>query len=121
MRRLTSFVAVLMLLLTAAPIMACVTEQSMTREEQACCRMMKNQCGQMEMPASHGCCQTDIRAAHHEAVLTQSADLHQTVGPVTQLSITDLWSPRLASANRVTQSEPSLPQSPPGSISVLRI
>jgi hypothetical protein len=30
------------------------SDAQMNTEERACYRMMKNQCGQMDMPASHG-------------------------------------------------------------------
>lgn len=47
--------AILLLLVSfVAPAMACMApDAEMTVEERACCRMMKNDCGQMEMPISH--------------------------------------------------------------------
>jgi hypothetical protein len=62
---LRQFGAILLLLVSCgAPAMACITPDTrMTVEERACCRVMKNQCGEMEMPASHDCCKglpTDI-------------------------------------------------------------
>ena len=58
MRRLASIVAILLLLAAAAPVMACVTSVVMSREENACCRAMHGQCGQME---KMGCCRTEVR------------------------------------------------------------
>lgn len=120
-RRLISFVAVLLLLLTAAPLMACVTEQSMTHEEQACCRLMKNQCGQMEMPASHGCCQKDSQAAHQRALQIKAVDLHCGSAAVMHSEAVVLWQPVLNWAGWLERSEFSPPQSLPSSISILRI
>jgi hypothetical protein len=56
MRRLISLVAVLLLLASAAPVMACVTNLAMNHES-ACCRSMHGQCGEM---AKQGCCQTVV-------------------------------------------------------------
>jgi hypothetical protein len=71
MRRLLSFVAVLLLLASAAPVMACVTNLAMSHEESACCRSMHGQCGEM---AKMGCCRTVV---HNDApqVATESATL----------------------------------------------
>lgn len=54
MRRLISLVAVLLLLASAAPVMACVTNLAMSHEESACCRSMHGKCGEM---VKQGCCQ----------------------------------------------------------------
>ena len=58
MRRLASFVAILLLLTAAAPVMACLTNVVMSHEESACCRAMHGQCGHME---KMGCCRTEVR------------------------------------------------------------
>jgi hypothetical protein len=59
MRRLTSIVAILLLLTAAAPVMACLTSVLMSQEESVCCRAMHGQCGHME---KMGCCRTQVRA-----------------------------------------------------------
>jgi len=71
MRRLLSFVAVLLLLASAAPVMACVTTLAMSHEESACCRSMHGQCGEM---AKMGCCRTVV---HNDSpqVATETATL----------------------------------------------
>lgn len=71
MRRLISFVAVLLLLASAAPVMACVTNLAMSQTESACCRSMHGQCGEM---AKMGCCQTVV---HNDSpqVATETATL----------------------------------------------
>jgi hypothetical protein len=58
MRRFASIVAILLLLTTAAPVMACVTNVVMSHEESACCHAMNGQCGHME---KMGCCRTEVR------------------------------------------------------------
>jgi hypothetical protein len=58
MRRLASFVAILLLLTAVAPVLACVTGRAMSREESACCQSMHGQCGNM---AKMGCCRTEVR------------------------------------------------------------
>jgi hypothetical protein len=58
MRRLTSIVAILLLLTAAAPVMACLTNVVMSHEESACCRAMHGQCGHMEKMS---CCRTEVR------------------------------------------------------------
>jgi hypothetical protein len=58
MRRFVSIVAILLLLTSAAPVMACVTGVAMNHEETACCQAMHGQCGEM---AKMGCCRTEVR------------------------------------------------------------
>jgi len=70
-------VLVLLLVSCLAPAMACmVPDAQMSIEERACCRMMKNQCGQIEMPASHGCCQKTPPSVHDNALDTKTAAFH---------------------------------------------
>ncbi|MBW8749502.1 MAG: hypothetical protein JF584_18490 [Acidobacteria bacterium] len=57
MRRLTSFIAVLLMLVTASPMMACVSALSMTPAEKACCAAMQGHCEQMP---GHSCCQAIV-------------------------------------------------------------
>jgi hypothetical protein len=58
MRRLVSIVAILLLLASAAPVMACLTNVAMSHEESGCCRAMHGQCAHMQ---KMGCCQTEVR------------------------------------------------------------
>ncbi|HTC76497.1 MAG TPA: hypothetical protein VK684_13035 [Edaphobacter sp.] len=58
MHRIAGIIAILLLLTSAAPIMACLMNVVMTHEESACCRAMHGQCGHME---KMGCCKTDVR------------------------------------------------------------
>ena len=57
MRRLSSLIAIFVLLAAAAPSLACVTAEAMSREQSACCRVMHGKCGEM---AKQGCCRTAL-------------------------------------------------------------
>jgi hypothetical protein len=106
-----------------APAMACALPNAqLSSAERACCTQMKDQCGSMAMPSSHGCCHKEVPTAgqwnatvqvNHAGIqidLTAIAVLH----PVNLLPI-----PVVTSAAQCPNS--TLPQSPPASISVLRI
>lgn len=58
MRRLSGIIAILLLLVAAAPALACVTGRAMNSTENACCRDMHGKCGDM---AKMGCCRTEVR------------------------------------------------------------
>jgi hypothetical protein len=123
MRIRHQFGAVVLLLMSwLAPAMGClVPDAQLTPQERACCRTMKDQCGQMRMPASHDCCQKDIQALRYDTLQVKSVDLHPDIVATTHLILTNLWNPELASHGWVEYLEWSPPQSPPASISVLRI
>jgi hypothetical protein len=65
--------------------MACmVPNTEMSTQERACCRMMKNQCGQMEMPASQGWCKKTPPSVHDNALDMKAVTFHSVVaGPST--------------------------------------
>jgi hypothetical protein len=84
-RRLTSIVAILLLLITAAPVLACATDASMTHEERACCRSMQGDCGEM---AKTGCCRTEFHADVHPQLAASTPDLHLAFFLVTWLAPT---------------------------------
>lgn len=70
--RLVSFVAILLLLITAAPVLACATDSGMSREERACCRAMHGSCGEM---ANTGCCKVKVRADTHPPLASATPDI----------------------------------------------
>jgi hypothetical protein len=52
----------MLLLMLGVPAMACVIpDAQLTDAEKACCRQMANQCGKMEMPNGHSCCDTTVK------------------------------------------------------------
>ena len=123
MKSLRQFgVLVLLLVSCLAPAMACmVPDGAMSAQERACCRMMKNQCGQMEMPASHGCCQKTPLGVRDNALDTKVTTFHPIAVPIVWLAAFELVNPASSVAGWVEHLEDSPPQSPPSSISVLRI
>jgi hypothetical protein len=123
MRVLRQFgVLVLLLVSCLAPAMACmVPNAEMSTQERACCRMMKNQCGQMEMPASHGCCQKTPPSVHNNALETKTVALHPVVVHFIWLTASDLTNPTPAVIGWVEHPDYSPPKSPPSTISILRI
>jgi hypothetical protein len=115
-------VLVLLLVSGLAPAMACmVPDAQMNAEERACCRMMKNQCGQMGMPASHGCCQKTPPSVHNNALDTKAMTFHPAVVPVIWLAASELMNPDSAVTGWVEHPDYSPPKSPPATISILRI
>jgi len=65
MRRLASILAIFILLLTAAPLLACMTDSAMSQEESACCRAMHGRCDGME---TMGCCRTQVLTDEHPQI-----------------------------------------------------
>jgi hypothetical protein len=118
------FGAILLLLVSfMAPAMACMASNAqMSAEERACCRVMKNQCGQMtDMPASHGCCKKTPKTISEAAITTNTITIHPLAFAVVLASSFDLLAPHDAIASWVQRAEHSPPKPPPSSITVLRI
>jgi hypothetical protein len=122
-RSLRQFGMLFLLLVTCvAPTMACmVPNAEMSTQERACCRTMKNQCGQMEMAATHGCCQKTSQGVHDNALDTKAISIHSVVVPVLWLAAWELVNPTPAVIGWVGHSDYSPPKSPPSTISILRI
>jgi hypothetical protein len=123
MRVLRQFGVLVLLLVTClAPAMACMLpDAAMSTQERACCRMMKNQCGQMGMPASHGCCQKTPPSVHDNALDTKTVALHPVAITTIWLVTSELLDPTTAVAGWVEHPEYSPPKSPPSAVSILRI
>jgi hypothetical protein len=120
LRKLGTLVLLLASFLT--PAMACVVaDVPMTPEERACCRMMHNQCGQMEMPASHGCCQKAPLTVFDRALAKNAEAQHLDLTPVISLTPPELLSADSSAIGWVEHHDFSPPQSPPSTISILRI
>jgi hypothetical protein len=123
MRVFRQFGVLLLLLVSClAPAMACmVPDAQMNTEERACCRAMKNQCGQMEMPASHGCCQKTPPSVRDNVLGTKTVTFDPIVAPVIWLAAFELVNPASAVVGWVEHPDYSPPKSPPATISILRI
>ncbi|MEO6815326.1 MAG: hypothetical protein ABI177_01390 [Edaphobacter sp.] len=123
MRVLHQFGVLVLLLVTGlAPAMACmVPDAQMSAQERACCHTMSSQCGQMEMPASHGCCQKTPASIHDNALDTKTVVFHPVVVAAVYLAVFNLLALAPIAAEWVERLDFSPPQSPPSSVSILRI
>jgi hypothetical protein len=118
MRRLAGILAIFILLLTAAPLLACMTDSVMSQKESACCRAMHGKCDGME---KMGCCRTEVRTDEHPqlAASAPTIDLH--------VAVVEWLEPLLSEVQNVPPSMLWIPDehSPPGlltaQITVLRI
>lgn len=114
MRRFTTFLAILILLSSAAPLLACMTDAAMTREESACCKSMQGHCGDM---VKMGCCRTEVHTDSHPQLAT--------VAPAIDfpLAVVDVVQPLVAPVQTVPPSLLRIPDdhSPPGLVTARRI
>ena len=107
-----------------APAMACALPNAhLSPAERACCKQMKNECGSMGMPASHGCCQKEMPTADHWNVMVQvqSANIQIDLAAVAGLPPAILLTLPVSASNPAQWPASTLPQSPPSLISILRI
>lgn len=110
-RFLATLVALIVLLSGSAPILACMTGESMSASESACCRSMHDNCGDM---AKMGCCRVDAKSDSQPQVATSSPLVEGPAtiqGPTPALAVF-----RLAPAVSVLKMPDE--HSPPGLISV---
>jgi hypothetical protein len=115
-------VLVLLLATSLAPAMACmVPDAQMSAQERTCCRTMSNQCGQTEMPASHGCCQKAPASLYDSALDTKTVAFHPVAVPVLWLAASELVNPIAAVTAWVERPDYTSPKSPPSTVSILRI
>src|ERR1700751_4929950 len=111
MRVLRQFGVLVLLVSCLAPAMACmVPNAEMSTQERACCRMMKHQCGQMGMPASHGCCQKTPPSVHDNALDTKAVTLPPLLAPVIWFAAFELVNPPSAVTGWVEHPDYSPPK-----------
>jgi hypothetical protein len=106
-----------------APAMACALPNAhLSPAERACCTQMKDQCGSMAMPASHGCCHKEAPTAGqwNATVQVNHADIQINLSANAELHPVNLL-PIPVAISGAQYLGSTLPQSPPSSISVLRI
>ncbi len=110
------------LILLTAPLLACnLPGMTMTAEEQECCRHMADQCGHMQMDESHTCC---TKAPSSNAGLVQQTQKYSLAPPesMAALPVSQSILPEITIiAGFPADSPPPLSESPPGSVSILRI
>jgi hypothetical protein len=115
-------IVILLLVSYLTPAMACVvSDVQMNAQERACCRAMKNQCEQMGMPASHGCCQKTPKSVQDNALDTKAVTYHPVAVAVIWLSAAEWLKLNPVVTGLIEHPAYSPPQSPPTSISVLKI
>ena len=115
-------VLVLLLATCLTPAMACMLPGAqLTTEERACCRMMQNQCGQMDMPASHGCCHKAPPNVSDGTLPTKATTPNAAAITVIWLTSSELLNPASSVTGWVEHHDYSPPESPPSTISILRI
>ena len=101
------------------PAMAClIPDAEMTAAERECCKQMAQQCGSMDMPSSHSCCQKEI--SRPNSMLRTS--FAQLIAPVLSGAVfTELPRPDVVASEFSSFELDPLPESPPGTASILRI
>jgi hypothetical protein len=113
---------VLLLISCVTPVMACMRpDAQMNAQERACCRMMKGQCGERQMPASHGCCHKTLPSVQQNALHAKTMVLPPLAAIAVTVAAYELSAPTSASADWVEGPQHSPPNSSPSSVSVLRI
>ena len=115
--------AVLLLVVSSlTPAMACMLPGAqMTAQERACCRMMHEQCEQMGMPASHGCCQKAPQDSLDNAIVTKATAYQPLAVAVLWISASEPLRTSLVTVEWMNRPDGSPPQYPPGSNTVLLI
>jgi hypothetical protein len=112
----------LLLVFCVAPAMACMApDAQMTREERACCRMMGNKCGQMQMSSSSDCCKHTQADDRDKALKTNTATLDRAASVLAPVSALELPATLGAGSGRVQRPGHSPPKPPAPAITVLRV
>ena len=124
MVRWTGKFAVLALVVSlwASPLMACMLPDALlTVEERECCKSMADDCGQMDMPASHSCCKVVVRQADSYLVNTRFPTVHSIVGFTLFVVTPESSLPVIPEPMNTAFTGHSPPISPPETVSILRI
>ena len=105
-----------------APTMACALPNAqLSPAERACCKQMKDQCGSMDMPASHGCCHKEVSTAGqwNAMIQVQSANVQINLVTIAGLSPAVFFALPVSTSDSARRPTSTLPQSPPASIFIL--
>jgi hypothetical protein len=116
-------VSILVLLLAAAPVMACARPAAtMTAAERDCCKRMAKQCGRSGMTQSHGCCQSEVSPSNFRALKASSSQLDHSLF---QIHVLPVALPVITGSQMFGTNVASPTYSPPGPVylatTVLRI
>jgi hypothetical protein len=108
----------LALLWASAPLLACLPSAAMTDAEMACCKKMAGNC---EMGAgNHSCCKTTLNTSQIVAAAAQNPQVALPSIMAAALSSFNISIADVASEG-VHVAQSSVPISPPGLQSILRI
>lgn len=111
MSRVVSLIAVLLLLATSAPLVACMTGDAMSQKETTCCRAMHGKCGDM---AATGCCRKADGTDEHPQLASTGPTIHVQVLALAWFEMAVAGPPAIAPALLRTPSD----HSPPGLVAV---
>ncbi len=119
---LRKFGALLLLLVSfVAPAVACMAPNvEMTAEERLCCRM-NSDCTQMDMSASHGCCDQVLGTLHDSALRSEYLSLHPVFAFAIWVASFDLFPPHDAMSGWFQRPEHSPPKPLPSIIFSFRV
>lgn len=119
LRRTAQFVSVVLsAVVLAVPISACLTPSAdMSMEQRECCEKMAGRCEISVMPSSHSCCQHPVSRHAVAASRVQSSDFSSAITMLAEAPAL-LPRPMIGTAACTFRSPP---ESPPESVSVLRI
>ena len=108
----------MLVVLFGYPAMAClVPDAEMTEAERDCCKQMAQQCGSMNMPSSHSCCEKEV--SRPNSML--GATFAKLIAPALSGAVVCELPQPLAIAPQFSAFElHPLPESPPGASSILR-
>ena len=123
MKFLSNLGALLLLnIISLSPVLACMApEAQMSAAERACCHIMKYECGQMRMPASHGCCQKTLASVNMAAVEKKAALFHPAATAFAGSMSADLFKRQLSQPAHNLNSSASPPGNFTPTLSSLRI
>ncbi len=125
MKAARQFALILAVLLPLVmPAMACALPNArLSPAESACCTQMNGQCGSMQMPTTHGCCQKEAPDVTNWTAVIQpkSVNVPMYLAAPTALGPAMLLLLPVALPTRSQRPGNSLPQSPPSAVSILRI
>jgi hypothetical protein len=124
MRGIRQFATLLLLLLiSGAPAMACMLPGAqMTEQERACCRMMRGDCGHMQMSSGHDCCQKIPQTSGMNAIQWKAPSFHPIVVFALYMAKWEIAPSTLLFAGGVAHPDVSPPpESPPATNSILRV
>jgi hypothetical protein len=119
LRKTAHFVSIfLSAIVFAIPISACLTPSAdMTMEQRECCEKMAGRCETSVMPSSHSCCQHPVSRHAAATSRVQSSDFGSAITMLAE-ALALLPRPMIGTAASTFESPP---ESPPQSVTVLRI